>query len=313
MWRHVTRTAAKAVTQIRTRTRLLSRLISCIRFDEVAALQATPLIGAALAIGTLSVTHLVTAAVMVAGNLCLVAHVFVLNDWSGIDGDLKDPDRAGRTFVAKGLTRTDVGLLAGVLLAVSLLLFVLIDTRVLLFALVIVGLSILYSFPGLHLKGAPLFNSALHFVGGCVHFLLGYSTFAAIDARGLFVSCFFGLVFTAGHFTHETRDHAVDLENGIRTNAVAFGKRQSFVAGLVLFVLAYGLLAALAVLGYVPFALVLAAACIPVHLLLSYRAMLAGLTTASLLRLQLCYRALFAIIGIAMIVTAALSWPYRPS
>ncbi|MER9169631.1 UbiA family prenyltransferase [Mesorhizobium australicum] len=286
---------------------LLCRWLSSIRFDEVAALQATPTIGAAFSIGALSAGHVLTAAILIGGNLCLMAHVFVLNDWSGIDGDLKDPDRANRTFAAKGLTRTEVGYLAGSLLAISLLLFVLINSRVLIVAVTIAGLSALYSSPTVHLKGAPLFNSALHFVGGCVHFLLGYAAFGAINAQGLIVSCFFGLVFTAGHFTHETRDYDVDLLNGIRTNAVAFGKARSFIAGLVLFISAYAFMVALAALRFVPFFLVFAAAFIPVHLSASSRAMRAGLTSESLRRLQQCYRAIFAIIGIVMIAMIALS------
>ncbi|MFD2055896.1 UbiA family prenyltransferase [Mesorhizobium calcicola] len=286
---------------------MLSRWFSCIRFDEVVALQATPIIGAVLSIGALSASHALTVAILIAGNFCLMAHVFVLNDWSGIEGDLKDPDRASRTFAAKGLTRREVGYLAGSLLAISLLLFGLINTRALVVAMTIAGLSALYSSPTLHLKGVPLFNSALHFVGGCMHFLLGYAVFGAINAQSLVVSCFFGLVFTAGHFTHEARDYDVDLLNGIRTNAVAFGKTRSFVAGLVLFVSAYAFMVALAAFGFVPFALVFAAALIPVHLLASRRAMRAGLASGSLHRLQRCYRALFATIGIVMIMVVALS------
>ncbi|MBB6408648.1 UbiA family prenyltransferase [Mesorhizobium sangaii] len=303
----MTQIASDTVDQNRPRATQLSRWLSCIRFDEVVALQATPIIGAVLSIGSLSASHALTVAILIAGNLCLMAHVFVLNDWSGIDGDLKDPDRASRTFAAKGLTRREIGYLAGSLLAISLLLFGLINTRALVVAITIAGLSALYSGPTLHLKGAPLYSSALHFVGGCMHFLLGYAAFGAINAQGLVVSCFFGLVFTAGHFTHEARDYDVDLLNGIRTNAVAFGKTRSFVAGLVLFISAYALMVSLAVLGLVPFALVFAAAFIPVHLWASRRAMLAGLTSESLYRLQRCYRALFATIGIVMIAMVALS------
>lgn len=304
----MTQIASETVGQSRPRAvQLLFRWFSCIRFDEVAALQATPIIGAVFSIGALSASHALTVATMIAGNFCLMAHVFVLNDWSGIDGDLRDPDRANRTFAAKGLTRTEVGYLAGSLLAISLLLFGLINIRALVAAMAIAGLSALYSSPTLHLKGAPLFNSALHFFGGCAHFLLGYAAFGAIDAQGLVVSCFFGLVFTAGHFTHEARDYDVDLLNGIRTNAVAFGKTRSFVAGLVLFISAYAFVAALAALGFVPHVLVFAAVFIPVHLWASRRAMRAGLTADNLRRLQRCYRALFAIIGIVMILMVALS------
>ncbi|WP_095200429.1 UbiA family prenyltransferase [Mesorhizobium carmichaelinearum] len=300
-------TADTAIQSRPAAYRLAARWLSCIRFDEVAALQATPLIGAVFAIGSFSATHVVALAVMMAANVCLVAHVFVLNDWSGIDGDLKDPDRADRTFAAKGLTRAEVGYLAGLLLAISLVLFGLLNARVVLFAVVIAALSALYSAPALHWKGSPLLNSVLHFVGGSVHFLLGYSAFGAIDARALAVSCFFGLVFTAGHFTHEASDHEVDRLNGIRTNAVAFGKARSFGAGLVLFILAYAFVAALGALRFVPPILIFAAGLIPVHLLASFQTIRAGLTPQSLRRLQRCYRVLFATVGIVMIVAVVLS------
>ncbi|SEC19580.1 4-hydroxybenzoate polyprenyltransferase [Rhizobiales bacterium GAS188] len=269
-------------------------------------LQGAPLIGASFSIGALTTSNIFAIAAVLAGNLCLVAHVFVLNDWSGIHGDLKDPNRARRTFVAKGVSRTEVGYLAISLLALGLLIFGLVGATTLVLALAIASLSALYSAPAFHMKGAPLFSSALHFVGGALHFLLGYTTFAAIDARGLAVSCFFALVFTAGHFMHEVRDREGDMLNGIRTNAVAFGKTQSFVAGLALFTAAYALLVALAAFGFVPFVLVLAAALYPLHLFASLRALRAGLTFESLGQLRRCYRVLYAIIGIVMIVTLRL-------
>lgn len=255
--------------------------------------------------GTLSPANLLTTAILIGANLCLMAHVFVLNDWSGIDGDINDPDRAGRTFAAKGLTRREVGRLAVSLLAISLLLFGLINREALLLAMAIAWLSLLYSGPTFHFKGVPLLNSALHCIGGCLHFLLGYAAFGAMDARAIAIGAFFGLVFTAGHFTHEARDREADLLNGIRTNAVAFGKRGSFVAGLVLFLVSYGYIAALAALGFVPFVLIFAGILIPVHLLASRRAMMAGLTPESLRNLQRVYRTLFAVIGFVMVVTVA--------
>jgi 4-hydroxybenzoate polyprenyltransferase len=281
---------------------LLSRLLSCIRFDEVCALQGASLIGASLSIGALTEAKILAVAALVAGNLCLVAHVFVFNDWSGIHGDLKDPNRAHCTFVAKGVSRGEVGFLAMSLLALSLVIFGLAGSTVFVLAVAIASLSALYSAPALHMKGMPLGSSALHLVGGALHFLLGYAMFAPIDARAVAVSCFFGLVFTAGHFTHEARDREGDMLNGIRTNAVAFGKRQGFLAGLTLFTGAYALVVALAAFRLVPFVLVLAAALYPLHLLASLRALRAGLTYESLSQLQTIYRGLFAIIGVVMIV-----------
>jgi 4-hydroxybenzoate polyprenyltransferase len=159
------------------------------------------------------------------------------------------------------------------------------------------------------MKGLPVLNSVLHLAGGTLHFLLGYATFAAVDERGIAIGCFFALVFAAGHLTHEVRDCEGDLLNGTRTNAVVFGRTQSFVAGLILFTATYALLVTLAACGAVPRVLVLAAALYPVHLLASLRAMGAGLSFVSLRRLQTCYRLLYAVIGIMMVLSVWLAKP----
>jgi 4-hydroxybenzoate polyprenyltransferase len=283
------------------------RLLSAIRWDEVLVLQGAPLIGAIFSIGAWTVGNILLLAIFAVGSCCLVAHVYVLNDWSGIHGDLRDPHRAARTFAAKGISRTEFGFLATALLALSLLLFAFLGKATLILALAIAGLSALYSAPLFHMKGLPLLNSLLHFVGGALHFLLGYAAFTAIDARGVAIGCFFALVFTAGHLTHEARDCECDLLNVIRTNAVVFGRTQSYFAGLALFTVAYALLVALAACGAVPRVLVLVAVLYPVHLFASLRAMRAGLSFESLSRLQRCYRALYAIIGIMMVVTVRLA------
>jgi 4-hydroxybenzoate polyprenyltransferase len=211
--------------------RSLRRLLSCIRFDEVLVLQGSPLIGAVFSIGRLTTEKAMALSLLTAGSCCLVAHVFVLNDWFGMSADLKDPDRATGTLMTMSIGRTQIGTLCMALLALSLLLLSPLGSTTLIIALAIAGLSALYSAPASHMKGVPLLNSAIHLIGGMLHFLLGYSLFSAVDGRGLEIGCFFALVFVAGHLTHEARDRDVDLLNGISTNAVTFGKARSFAAG----------------------------------------------------------------------------------
>ena len=283
------------------------RLLSCIRFDEVRLLQGATLIGATFSIGAFTLQNLMVVAAAVTGNICLVAHVFVLNDWSGIESDLKDPTRASWTFIAKGVSRTEIGYLALGLLAIGLAIFWLIGAAPFLVAVAIAALSALYSMPSFNIKGVPLYSSALHLLGGALHFLLGYLTLRSIDGRGIAVSCFFGLVFSAGHLTHQARDLEGDSLNGIRTTAVAFGKVQCFFGSLALFSAAYALLAALAASGSVPFVLMFAVALYPFHLYAAWRALRGGLTYEALRRLQASYRGIFALIGIAMLVTVPFS------
>lgn len=279
------------------------RLLSCIRLDEVIVLQGPPLMGALFSITNISTMGVHTISALLVGNLCLVAYVFVFNDWAGIEGDLKDPNRASRTFVANGFSRTAVGYLALCLLALSLLAFCWIGAIPFALGLTIAGLGTLYSAPSVHWKGMPLVNSVLHIVGGTLHFLLGYMTFAGINPRGVWVGSFFGMVFAAGHLTQEARDFDGDMLNSIRTNAVAFGKSRTFVIGFTLFTAAYTQLAMLAVFGFVPFLLVFAATLYPFHFLASLRTFKAGLTFEGIRQLQLCYRLIYAIIGLLMIAT----------
>jgi 4-hydroxybenzoate polyprenyltransferase len=266
-------------------------------------LQGSPLLGAVFSIGSLTGGRAVALAVFAAASFCLAAHVFVLNDWSGMRADSRDPNRAADVFLSKGIGHTWIRYLWIALLALSLLLLIPFGPRALTIALAIAGLSALYSAPAFHMKGVPLLNTALHLIGGLLHFLLGYSVFRAIDGRSLEIGCFFALIFAAGHLTHEARDSEADLHNGIRTNAVTFGRVRSFAAGFGLFTIADVLLVVLAARGAVPRALMLVAALYMVHLYWSLQTLRAGLTFESIRRLQVRYRALYAIIGLMMAVT----------
>jgi 4-hydroxybenzoate polyprenyltransferase len=285
----------------------LFRLLLSIRLGEVLALQGSPLLGALFSIGRITTEKGAALVPLALGSCCLVAHVFVLNDWCGMSTDLNDPNRATSVFTTKGIGRSEIGYLWMSLLALSLLMFSLDGTQTLIIGMAIAGLSALYSVPVFHMKGIPFLNSALHLIGGLLHFLLGYSLFGGIDGRGVAIGCFFALVFVAGHLTHEARDHEGDLLNAIRTNAVRFGEARSFAAGFAIFTIADVLLVVLAVRGVVPRALVLIGALYPLHLYWTLRTWRAGLTFESIWRLQVRYRALYAVVGILMVATLVLA------
>jgi len=279
----------------------LRRYLSCLRLPEILVLQGSPLLGAAFAIRHPRLENVGPLAMLTVANVCLMAHIFLLNDWSGLTTDLTDPNKAAGVFTARGVGRKEIGGLAAGLLAVSLLLFSRLGPSTLWLALAIATLSALYSLPHFHWKGRPLLSSAAHLAGGALHFLLGYSLGNAIDRRGLATATFFALTFAAGHLTQEVRDHQGDALNAIRTNAVIFGPRRTFAASLALFTLAYALLLLLALQGILPHPLAALIALYPIHLRWSQKTLAEGLTYASIRRLQARYRALYAIIGLAMV------------
>jgi 4-hydroxybenzoate polyprenyltransferase len=301
-------TSAQALASRQREARFLRRSLSCLRYGEILVLQGSPLLGAAFTIGKVTAGAVAALAVLTAASCCLVAHIFVLNDWAGMSADLQDPNRTTGAFAARGIRRTEIGGLGMALLALSLLLFGWLGLRMLAIALAIAILSALYSLPPFHGKGIPLLNSALHFAGGVLHFLLGWSLFAAIDRRGIEIAVFFALAFVAGHLTQEVRDHEVDRLNGITTNAVRFGKTPIFAAALAVFTLAYLQLAVLAFRGMVPRPLGgLVAVLYPLHLYWSLRTFGAGLTFDSIRRLQARYRGLYTLIGAATLAALLLA------
>src|SRR5574340_992886 len=103
--------------------RSLSRLLSCIRIDEVLVLQGSPLLGGVFSMGRLTGERVEDLAIFAAGSFCLSAHVFALNDWAGMGADLRDTNRTSSVFMNNGIGHTGMRSLWMALLALSLLLF----------------------------------------------------------------------------------------------------------------------------------------------------------------------------------------------
>src|ERR1700704_1898369 len=98
-----------ASTRSRRTARQVPRLLSCIRFEEVFVLQGAPLLGAIFSMGSFTVESVGRIFVFAIGSCLLVAHVFVLNDWSGIHADLRDPNRAAAVFSTRDIDRAEIG------------------------------------------------------------------------------------------------------------------------------------------------------------------------------------------------------------
>ena len=269
-------------------------LLRHIRFDEVLVLQGTPLMGALFSIGTMTAANLETLAIFLIGSVLLVAHVFTLNDWADIAHGLKAPDPL--------VSSLRLFWFSIFLLIASLLVFTLISPGVVILGAIVAALGFFYSHPKLNFKGTPIASSIPHLIGGVFHFLLGYVVFTPIDQRGVFIALFFALTFAAGHLNHEVRDFELDQKNNARTNAVAFGKRKTFIAGLVVFTSAYLCLFLLGWFRFVPRPLsFIAVVFYSLHLYWSLRALRSQLAPVNVDRFQTQYRSLYALIGISML------------
>jgi len=272
------------------------------RLPEIVALQGSPLLGFALAVQRPTALILRPLAILVCANICLVTHVFLINDWSEMNTDSLDPNKANGFLALGSLNRNEIASLIIVPLILSLFLFSLLGNVPLCFGLAITTASALYSLRQFHWKGKPVLSSLLHLVGGALHFLLGYSIASAIDTRGVSIAIFFSLTFAAGHLIQELRDYQSDAQSEIQTNAVIFGQRRTFIFSLVLFTLSQTLLCGLALRGTLPRPLAILIILYPIQLYWSLKTLAGGLTYEGICRLQARYRGIYAIIGLVMLV-----------
>jgi 4-hydroxybenzoate polyprenyltransferase len=280
---------------------LVVRHFASTRSLEVLALQSSPILGSVLGDFGLERSAVMRLGLLLIGSLALTAHVFVFNDWAGHKSDIRDPRRAGLVFARRGISRRQVAGVATALLILANLAFAAVGSLAVLLGAGIAALSLLYSCSPSFGKSMPIVASMNHLLGGALHFLLGYTLFHPLDARGLLISLFFGLVFAGGHLNQEVRDYDGDLLNGIRTSAVVFGRRRTFLASLCIFTAAYAILAGLAEFGILPGLLLWSALLWPLHVWWSLRALRRGLGFETALWMQRRYRLLFAIIGVVML------------
>lgn len=280
------------------------RLLSCIRVKEVLVLQGAPSMGLILSMGPPTLDKIAVAALFGLASFLLVAHIWTLNDWADLHLDTRDLNKSLDVFTSKGIDPSRMLRFSIALLIASLSLFAFFSSGTLLIAVCIAILGFAYSFPGIHAKGIALLSSVTHLVGGLLHFLLGHSLFAPIDANSILTAAFFALIFTAGHGIQEVQDYDADRLAGIQTNAVVFGKLSVFGAAVACFVFAYGYLFFLATAHIVPARLVPAVlVLVPLHLHWAIQTLRTGLSFDSVRRFRRGYNVLLAVIGLDVIST----------
>ncbi|TDR42062.1 4-hydroxybenzoate polyprenyltransferase [Tahibacter aquaticus] len=268
---------------------------------EVLALQASPILGIFLGGYRIERDGVVAPGLLALGSCALTAHIFVFNDWAGYASDLRDPLRAPHVFSRQGIRRREVAWSAIALLVLAIVAFAAVGMPALLFGAAIAALGFLYSGSPVLGKSTPIAASLNHLLGGTLHFLLGYTLSHTLDANGAWIGLFFGLVFAAGHLNQEVRDYDGDLVNGIRTNAVVFGRRQAFLASLFTFTAAYAMLTGLAAFGILPRLLLWSSVAWLLHLAWSLHALRRGLDFETAQWMQRRYRWLFALVGLVML------------
>jgi len=208
-----------------------------IRYFDVILVSSFPNFGAVLAMPDLSLLNIIRLAVFNLFNIIFVTHVFIYNDWCDAKINPSEPDhRTRHALKRRVLSDREILGVNAALLVVSLIGFGLLSIRLLVLVLVIEAVTYFYSQQRVNLKGIPVISLFVHFITSFFYVLAGWILFREFAIPGFFISAFMGLVMVAGHFFNEIDDFEQDLAVGIRTNAVAFGQRSSFHAGMLAFI-----------------------------------------------------------------------------
>lgn len=214
----------------------LGFLVWGIRYFDIMVLCAFPNLGAVLALPDLSIASLKMLLFFNAFNVLYITHIFIYNDISDARINPWEPAKRNRHALKRPvLSERELLVINFALLAVSLAGFLVISTRLFLIALVIEALTYLYSQRRVNLKGIPLVSLLIHFAGSSLYLLGGWVVYRDIGQVGIFLAVFIGVVLVAGHFSNEIDDFEQDMAVGIRTNAIAFGRKWALRAGLILF------------------------------------------------------------------------------
>jgi len=209
-----------------------------IRHLDMAIIMAFSTMGALMAIGEWDTPTLIKLALFTPLNYLFVAHVFIFNDWCDAALNPEEPNlRSRHALKHTVLSNRQVLWLSLIVAALALAGFFLISARLFAVGAVLLAATMAYSHPRINFKGRPLINTMIHFIGGCFYFLLGWRAFGGELLPGLALGTFFGLVLSGGHYSNEIDDFDADFAAGIRTNAIAYGKRKVFRVGLLLFVI----------------------------------------------------------------------------
>lgn len=279
----------------------LLHLFRSVRWADVLVLQGAPILGVVFSVEQMTAAKLTMSLPFGAASVLLTIHVLTLNDWADFTRGIHHSNRAMLELESRNISPRMLLVFSGSILVASLLLFLLISRNCFLFAVVVALLGIFYSHPSLNGKSMPIVSTLLHFIGGLLHFLLGYVLFSLIDSRGLLIGTFFGLTFAAGHPVQEARDVFEDRRAGARTNAIVFGARQNFFAGMILFTLQYLYLFWLAWRGLIPPLLTaLPILFYPIHIWWALATLRGGLTQKGIIQFQTRYRILYALIGLSL-------------
>ncbi len=162
-------------------------------------------------------------------NILAVAYAFMINDIEDAPDDARDPDRAARNPITSGEISVGVGYTACRIIAViTLALYALGGTSVLIIGLGTLLLSHLYSWRPVRLKAWPVTDIVSHslMLSGLL-LLAGYFIYHNEPGIVWFVAACVTLASVYGQLYNQLRDYDMDKAAGLYNTAIILGERNT--------------------------------------------------------------------------------------
>lgn len=225
-----------------------------LRPRESLMMLGVPMLGILFSMPPLNLQTLLDIMLFFFGSFCIAGHVYTLNDLCGLTYDIYDQHKLERPLHARQLQAREVFLFSLIMLFIGLTIYYFLSETVLLIAILITLLWLVYALPATLFKGIPILTSVLNGIGsGIMPFLLGYALFTpTVDFNGLLISLYFGIIAGAGQMNREIIDIEPDVQAGLTTTAVKFGRKITFATSFSLFILSTTLFICLGLLRMLP-------------------------------------------------------------
>jgi len=266
-----------------------------------------PLLGIVLARPQLDAALAARTGIFCAATLLCLFHAYAFNDWSHYHFDVCDRHKGDHPLLKKRMTLNETLSFSILTFGAGLIVYLAaLPMRSLFICLSLVFLCILYSNRFTLLKNVPFVSTSIHVVSGSLFFNLGWSTVRTPSTASWLAGLFFGLLYGAGHLSHESIDFEGDRRARLRTTPGVFGLRPVFAASAVGVTLASALMAVLGFGGvvYTSAVAVIFLAAWLAYILAFSRIWPGDLGYADLSRFRTVYRRIYSAAGILALAAA---------
>jgi 4-hydroxybenzoate polyprenyltransferase len=276
--------------------------IRSIRWFEIAVRIGAPVFAILLVIPFFRLSTMLRAGHAIIAFFFLWAHGYSYNEWGGYYTDKID-NRKSTPLITGALSRLEIFRFSIILGALSLVLYLFLDSRFLIIAIFDIIVGICYVHPRILLKHIPLVSYLIMCIISITDFLLGWCVFSSQIGNGILIGIFFGLLGIVGQKYHEAGDADADARAHIKTNAVRFGKKKIFLSAFIFYTISVAYFIILTILKIIPDLLWPVLVVIyPLYVFFFYRAWKSGLDTDTVHHFILQYRILYGIIGLYFII-----------